>query len=196
LLPTGVKKDSIYVEGVGRLDITCIDNGMPMVLMKAADLGIEGNESVEKLNNNAALKEKLELLRAVASERMGLGDVSSRPLPKMCLLSAPRNGGAIMTRCFIPHVCHNAIGVLAAVTVATACVMPGSVAYELASVSGGNLQTLAVEHPTGAFEVQMETDPNGQDDAKVKRARILRTARLLMAGEIMIPSIVWSGDKT
>lgn len=195
LLPTGAKRDSINLEGVGQLDVTCIDNGMPMVLINAHDLGIGGNERVDDLNNNDDLKVKLESLRALAAERMGLGDVSRKPFPKMCLLASPEDGGSIMTRCFIPHVCHSAIGVLAAVTVATACVMPGSLAYELASTSAQRIQTLAIEHPTGTFEVEMETSTDAKGDTEVRRARILRTARALMSGEIMIPSRIWTGHK-
>ncbi|EME71646.1 hypothetical protein H261_01901 [Paramagnetospirillum caucaseum] len=186
LLPTGRVRD--VIDG---LEVTCIDNGMPMVLFRAADLGRTGAESVEALNADAELKARLESLRLKAGHLMGLGDVGPKNYPKMCLIAPPSAGGAVGTRCFIPHVCHDAIGVLAAVTVATACVLTGSVAEGLAVVPAGRVKTVAVEHPTGEFGVELELDP--ADPGKVVRAALLRTARLLMKGEVMIPAAIWEG---
>ncbi|KIL98109.1 FldA protein [Paramagnetospirillum magnetotacticum MS-1] len=186
LLPTGRVKD--VIDG---LEITCIDNGMPMVLFRAADMGRNGSESVEAMNADAELKARIETLRIKAGHLMGLGDVTPKNYPKMCLVAPPSTGGAVGTRCFIPHVCHDAIGVLAAVTVATACVLKGSVTEGLASVPDGRIKTVAVEHPTGEFSVELELDP--QDPEKVIRAALLRTARLLMKGEVMIPAAIWEG---
>jgi 4-oxalomesaconate tautomerase len=107
----------------------------------------------------------------------------------MCLLAAPRDGGSVCTRCFIPHVCHEAIGVLAAVTVATACVMDDSVAAGIARVPEGADKKISVEHPTGEFSVELALDP--ADPHKVVRAALLRTARLLMRGEVEIPASAW-----
>ncbi|OZI77900.1 4-oxalomesaconate tautomerase [Bordetella genomosp. 12] len=190
LLPTGQVRDRLRVAGQPDIDVTCIDNGMPMVLMRAADLQRRGDESVAELNADEALKTRLEALRLLAGERMGLGDVRDKPYPKMCLLSPPRQGGSIATRCFIPHVCHDAIGVLAAVTVATACVLPGSVADGLARLPGGARQRVPVEHPSGEFSVELELDAAGQ----VVRAALLRTARLLMRGTAYAPRPVSSGE--
>lgn len=186
LLPTGRVKD--VIDG---LEITCIDNGMPMVLFRAADMGRTGAESVEAMNGDTELKTRIEALRLKAGHLMGLGDVGAKNYPKMCLIAPPTAGGAVGTRCFIPHVCHDAIGVLAAVTVATACVLDGSVADGIAQVPAGAVKTVAVEHPTGEFSVELELDP--QDPQKVVRAALLRTARLLMKGEVMIPASVWEG---
>ncbi|WP_425436142.1 4-oxalomesaconate tautomerase [Noviherbaspirillum humi] len=190
LLPTGKVLDRIDVEGEGvapfSIDVTCIDNGMPMVLMRAADMGRTGYESVAEMNADTELKAKLEALRLAAGQLMGLGDVRDKSYPKMCLLAAPQHGGSIATRCFIPHVCHDAIGVLAAVTVGTACVLTGSVAEGLAVAGDGLVKTISVEHPTGEFSVELELDAN--DSQNVIRAALLRTARLLMRGEVMIPA--------
>lgn len=123
LLPTGQ-----VVDVINGIQVTCIDNGMPMLLMRAADLGLEGTESAQVLDADADLKARIEAIRLVAGPLMNLGDVASRTVPKMCLVSSPVNGGAINTRCFIPHKCHTSIGVLAAVSVATAVALPGSVA--------------------------------------------------------------------
>jgi 4-oxalomesaconate tautomerase len=186
LLPSGKVRD--VIDG---LEVTCIDNGMPMVLFRATDMGRTGAESVDTLNGDTALKARIETLRIKAGHLMGLGDVGPKNYPKMCLIAPPAHGGAVGTRCFIPHVCHDAIGVLAAVTVATACVLEGSVAEGIAVMPEGAVKKVAVEHPTGEFSVELELDP--ADPQKVVRAALLRTARLLMKGEVMVPSSVWEG---
>jgi 4-oxalomesaconate tautomerase len=111
----------------------------------------------------------------------------------MTLIAPPRSGGSLTTRSFIPHVCHDAIGVLAAVTVGTACVLEGSACDGVAVVPKGATKKVSVEHPTGEFSVELETDPNNPQN--VTRAALLRTARLLMRGEAMVPASVWKGQK-
>lgn len=187
LLPTGRPADTVELPGLGALRVTCIDNGMPMVLVRAADLGRTGDEGVAALDADTALKAHLEALRLRCGAVMGLGDVTAKSYPKMCLIAAPRHGGSLATRCFIPHVCHDAIGVLAAVTVATACVLDGTVADGLAAVPPGRVRTVSVEHPTGEFSVELELDGAGA----VARAALVRTARLLMRGEVLVPDEVW-----
>jgi 4-oxalomesaconate tautomerase len=191
LLPTGRVRDEVDVPGVGKIEVTCIDNGMPMVLFRAGDMGRTGYETVAQLNDDSELKTRIEALRLQSSWLMGLGDVSKKNYPKMCLISAPRAGGSISTRCFIPYVCHDAIGVLAAVTVATACVLDGSITQGIAVMPAGLVKTVSVEHPTGEFSVELGLDPN--DLQSVARAALLRTARLIMRGEVMIPATVWTG---
>jgi 4-oxalomesaconate tautomerase len=181
LLPTGKVLDVI-----DSLEITCIDNGMPMVLFKAQDVGRTGYESVAQMNADTELKARIEVLRIKAGHLMGLGDVTNNTFPKMCLVAKPSAGGSVSTRCFIPHVCHDAIGVLAAVTVATACVMEGSVCAGISSLDEGNTKTVSVEHPTGEFSVELELDPSNPQN--VTQAALLRTARLIMRGEVMVPS--------
>jgi 4-oxalomesaconate tautomerase len=195
LLPTGKVKDTVQVQGEAfaafSIDVTCIDNGMPLVIMRAADMGRTGYESVADLNADIELKAKLEALRLKVSLLMGLGDVAQKNYPKMTLIATPRDGGSISTRSFIPHVCHDAIGVLAAVTAGTACVLPGSVCEGIAVVPNGVSKTISVEHPTGEFSVELETDP--AHPQTVTKAALLRTARLIMRGEVMVPSSVWAG---
>lgn len=185
LLPTGHVRDRI--DGV---DVTCIDNGMPLVIFSAADVGRTGYESVDQINADAELKARVERLRIASGHAMKLGDVTAKNYPKMTLVAPPRAGGSIATRSFIPHVCHDAIGVLAAVTVATACVLEGSTAQAVASLPAGNLKKVSVEHPTGEFSVEIEVDPANPQN--VTRAALLRTARLLMRGEVMVPGSVWA----
>ncbi|MXN30244.1 4-oxalomesaconate tautomerase [Delftia sp. CH05] len=198
LLPTGKPRDTVTVTGEGvepfTLDVTCIDNGMPLVIFKASDVGATGQETVAELNADTDLKRRIEALRLQISQTMGLGDVSAKNYPKMTLIAPPQHGGALTTRSFIPHVCHDAIGVLAAVTVGTAVKMPGTVCEGVAQLQQGTGPlTVSVEHPTGEFSVTLDSDPAHPD--VVTKAALLRTARLLMRGEVMVPRSVWDGRR-
>lgn len=182
LLPTGHARDTI--EGV---EVTCIDNGMPVVLMRAADLGKTGYESPEELEGDASLRARVERIRLAAGSMMNLGDVAKKTVPKMCLIAPPAHGGQVSTRTFIPHRVHKAVGVLGAVSVATACALPGSVAdgvARLGTTADGAL-AVDVEHPTGFFSVQAQVEV--ADGAPVvRKAALLRTARKLMTGEVYV----------
>jgi 4-oxalomesaconate tautomerase len=173
LLPTGRAADRI--DGV---EATLIDNGMPCVILAAADFGLAGDEPPAVLDANAALKSRLESLRRAAGPMMNLGDVTDASVPKMVLVSPPRAGGAILTRSFIPHVCHKAIGVLGAVSTGTACLLPDGPAARLARRPAGNPVALSIEHPTGEFTVLATLGPDGE----VVSAGVLRTARKLADG--------------
>ncbi|MDE0006456.1 MAG: 4-oxalomesaconate tautomerase [Rhodospirillaceae bacterium] len=177
LQPTGCAVD--HVEG---LDVTCVDNGMPVVVMRAQDLGLSGTETPEWLDGNDPLKARLEALRLAIAPRMHLGNVASKSVPKLCLVSAPVNGGAVATRTFIPHVCHTSIGVLGAVSAATACLLPGSVAEGIAEVPDGETKVMDIEHPSGSLRVQLGLDAGGG----VATAGVVRTARLLFRGEVYV----------
>jgi len=195
LLPTGQVRDVVTVTGEGfvpfTLPVTCIDNGMPLVMFQAADVGCTGYETVAELNADTALKQRIEALRIQTGHLMGLGDVSAKNYPKMTLIAPPRSGGSLCTRSFIPHVCHDAIGVLAAVTVGTACVLKGSVCEGVVVMETGHEPRVSVEHPTGEFSVALGLDP--ANPQSVTRAALLRTARLIMRGEVMVPAAVWGG---
>lgn len=186
LLPTGNAKDTI-----NGIEVTCIDNGMPVVIMRASDVGKTGYEATADLESDVTLKEQINALRQAAGPLMNLGDISEKTVPKMCLISAPAKGGVINTRTFIPHRVHEAIGVLGAVSVATACAIPGSVTDGVAVAAQSD--ELKVEHPTGFFSVGMATEGEGAD-LVVLRSALLRTARKLFCGDIFIPSTVWSGS--
>ena len=175
LLPTGNATD--VIDGI---ECTLIDNGMPVVVLRAVDMGISGTEAREELEANTSLREKLETIRLIAGPMMNLGDVSEKSVPKMCMVSVAREGGALSTRTFIPHRCHASIGVLGAVSVATAATLPGSPAASVAKLPEGNLKTLVVEHPIGEMTVVIDIDENGQP----KSAALLRTARKLFDGEV------------
>lgn len=175
LLPTGRSVD--IIEGVA---VTLIDNGMPCVVMKASEVGVTGYEDRESLDANIDLKKRIEAIRLVAGPMMNLGDVTKKSVPKMMLVAPPQAGGAICVRSFIPHRAHASIGVLGAVSVATACLIDESPAADVASISDGARKTLSVEHPTGELTCVLETDASGA----VTSAALLRTARKLMDGEI------------
>ncbi len=175
LLPSGNEVDTI--NGV---EATLIDNGMPCVIMRAADFGLTGNENPQELEQNQKLKERLEAIRLKAGPLMNLGDVSDKSVPKMTLVSSPSNGGCISTRSFIPHRAHAAIGVLAAVSVATACLLQKSPAASLAQIPTGQKKALSVEHPSGEFTVLADMNENNEID----KAGVLRTARKLFDGAV------------
>ncbi|MFM2289282.1 MAG: 4-oxalomesaconate tautomerase [Pseudomonadota bacterium] len=190
LLPTGNVVD--HIEGV---DVTCIDNGMPVVLIAAASLGKTGHESPAELEADATLKARVERIRLALGPRMNLGDVAKATVPKMSLVAPPAAGGHLLTRTFIPHRVHEAIGVLGAVSVATAVVLPGSVAARVAGpvTARDGACTLGIEHPTGFFSVDMQVEGAGQS-FRVRRAALLRTARKLMRGEVFVPSAAFQTE--
>ena len=181
LLPTGHVVDRI--EGV---DVTCIDNGMPVVVMRAADVGRTGYESRDELDADTELKARVEAIRLKAGPMMKLGDVKDQTVPKMILVATPRSGGAISTRSFIPHRAHATIGVFAALSVATACLLPGSPAHDVAAIPEGRTKLMLVEHPTGASPVSIETEVES-GSITVKEAAIISTARALFTGHVLVP---------
>ena len=177
LLPSGNCVDAIDgIEG------TMIDNGMPVVVLRAEDIGITGKESRDDLDANSELKEKLESIRLQAGPIMNMGDVSDKSVPKMTVVSPPAIGGTISTRTFIPHRCHASIGVLGALSVASACVLPGTPANAIATVPDGASKILPVEHPIGETTIVVEMGDNGE----IESAAILRTARKLFDGTVFV----------
>jgi len=175
LLPTGNAAD--IINGVA---VTCIDNGMPCVVMKAADVGITGYEDRDWLDNAAELKARIEAIRLIVGPMMNLGDVKDKSVPKMMLVAPPRHGGAVTVRSFIPHRAHATIGVLGAVSVATACLIAGSPAAEVAVIPAGDRKLLSVEHPTGEMSCVLQANDAGD----ITSSALLRTARKLMDGTV------------
>ena len=173
LLPTGNFTD--ILDGV---ESTLIDNGMPCVILKASDFGITGQESRDQLELNTEIKSAIESIRLQAGSLMKLGNVTKKSVPKMTLISEPFNGGALNTRSFIPHRAHSSIGVFAAITVATACAIPDTVAASLAQLPHSGVYE--IEHPSGCTKVQLELDDNGV----IERTGVIRTARKLMDGTV------------
>jgi 4-oxalomesaconate tautomerase len=176
LFPTGNFSDV-----VNGLRVTMVDNGMPVVMIDARDLGLKGDESIEALEANATLKKTIEALRLAVGPLMNLGDVKDKTVPKMTIVSPPKAGGILNTRSFIPHRVHDAVGVLAAASVATAANIAGAVGHDIAVIPKGQRRLCEVEHPTGTMGVEVVLD----DDPNVlvpKSTSIMRTARLLFSG--------------
>jgi 4-oxalomesaconate tautomerase len=175
LLPTGNRVDQL--DGV---DVTLVDNGMPVVVMRAADLDITGYESPADLEANVELRRRIEAIRLAAGPLMGLGDVTDATVPKLTMVAPPLEGGSLSTRTFIPHRCHDAIGVLGAVSVATAALLDGTpAAAVLGPVEDG---VVVVEHPTGTFDAAVDVAVGSDGAVTVGRSGIIRTARKLMDG--------------
>lgn len=178
LLPTGSSVDEI--DGIA---LTLIDNGMPVAVLRADAVGISGYESPQELEANTELRDTIEAIRLQAGVLMNLGDVRETTVPKLSLVAPPQAPGAsISTRTFIPHRCHEAIGVLGAVSVATAAMIPGTPAHEVTSAPPTS--TIGIEHPTGVFETTIELSIDEQNTAHVQRAGIVRTTRKLFDGQV------------
>ncbi len=175
MLPSGNSVD--HIDGV---NVTLIDNGMPCVVMKASDVGATGYESREELDAADDLKARLESIRLAVGELMNLGDVSDKTVPKVMLVAPPRHGGVVTVRSFIPHRAHASIGVLGAVTVATACLIEGSPAADVTEIPGGGRKSMSIEHASGETTCVIELDAN----SAVLSSAILRTARKLMDGKV------------
>jgi 4-oxalomesaconate tautomerase len=182
LLPTGHVVD--VIDGI---EVTCVDNGMPVVVARASDLAITGYETAEELTGLAGLADRVQSLRMAAGKLMGLGDVPELSVPKTTLVSPPVDGGTICTRTFVPVRPHTAIGVLGAISAATALLLPGGVGADLAELRTKTVSTktsvIDVEHPTGHLLVEVDVD-TGQDPPLVRGAGVVRTARKLFDGTV------------
>ncbi len=184
VFPTGRRIDSI--DGIA---LTCIDAAMPLVIIRASDLGVHGGESPAELDSNTALLERLEFLRRAAGKLMGLGDVSDSVIPKPVLISAGDSADSITSRYFTPRRCHASHAVTGAIGVASAFALPGTVASR--GVTGAGVGNISVLHPSGRIDVEVDVEGSG-DAAQIKRASLLRTARKILQGELHIPDYVMS----
>ena len=179
LLPTGKAVDRI--DGIS---VTCVDNGMPVVVMRASDFGKTGYESPGELEQDEALKSRVESIRIQAGPMMNLGDVTGKTVPKMSLIAPPRHGGVVATRTFIPHRVHQSIGVLGAASVAAACCVTESVVEGVTDTATGG--EMDIEHPTGRFTVDIGISER-EGCHVITRSALLRTARKLMDGTVYVP---------
>ena len=180
LFPTGKPRDAF--DGVA---LTCIDAAMPLVIGRARDFGVSGYESADELNANAALLARIEALRRVAGERMGLGDVAASVIPKFALLAAPRAGGHIAARYFVPWKCHPSYAVTGAICTGACVLAGGTVAAGLGrAVNAG--QPLTIEHPAGALEMVFDYSGGGDGELTLHSAGVVRTARKLFHGMVCV----------
>lgn len=187
LLPSGN-----LIDRIDGIDVTCMDVAMPMVIARAADFGLTGHESAEALNEDAAFFARMEAVRIAAGRAMGMGEVARSVTPKFGLLAPPRDGGAVAARYFMPWKTHPAMAVTGAQCLACCVLTPGTVADGIAAVPRGRPATVTLEHPTGRIDVVVDCE---RTDAGItlRSAGLVRTARLLARGEVMVPRSVWSG---
>ncbi len=187
LLPSGMLRD--VIDGI---DITCMDVAMPIAIARAADFGLTGYETVEELDANRDFFARMEPIRQEAGRRMGMGDVSKSVTPKFALLSPPRFGGTVTARYFMPWNCHPTMAVTGAQCLASCVLTPGSVAQGLFAPPQGKPALVLIEHPSGTIDVTVDYD-HGPEGFRLNSAGLLRTARLLARGEVMIPQEIWDG---
>jgi 4-oxalomesaconate tautomerase len=187
VFPTGQ-----LVDRFAGTDVSCVNAGMPVVLVRAGDLELDGDEAPEALEADVRLRTTIEAIRLAAGPAMGLGEVADTTVPKITIVSPPRHGGDVTTRTFIPHRVHAAIGVLGAVSVAAGVRAPGTVAFRAGGEQAGlDGQRIRIEHPSGTFDVSVELRGDGPQ-TRLRRSAVVRTARKLSDG------LVWprSGKAT
>ena len=185
LFPTGRR-----IEVIDGLELTCIDAAMPLMVLRAADLGLSGRERPEALDANTSLLTRIEALRLEAGQRMGLGDVSDSVVPKPVLVSSGETSTSVTSRYFTPHRCHASHAVTGAIGVTTAFALPGTVASGPAL--GPGCHDLAVLHPAGRIDVQVTLQGEG-DAATVQAAALVRTTRKILQGVLHLPGYVFPG---
>lgn len=190
LLPTGALRD--VIDGI---EVTCMDVAMPMVIARAADFGLSGYETVEDIDANRAFYDRMEPIRIAAGKRMGMGDVSGSVTPKFGLLAAPRDGGTICARYFMPKSCHPTMAVTGSQCLASCVLTPGTVAEGLFDAPQGSPALVMIEHPSGKIDVTVDHE-NGADGFQLRSAGLLRTARLLARGEVFVPPHIWAGHRS
>ncbi|BAZ81273.1 4-oxalomesaconate tautomerase [Sphaerospermopsis kisseleviana CS-549] len=186
LLPTGYTSEEI--EGV---QVTCIDVAVPMAIAQAQAFGKTGYETKTELDADTAFLQKIEVIRRLAGERMGLGNVANSVIPKFAIIAPPRQGGSITSRYFVPDTCHAAHAVTGAICVASSTLLPGSVADGIAKVTDSQQQNIIIEHPSGKLEISLVIHQEGSEIV-IERAGVIRTARLLFSGNVYVSSHLWT----
>ena len=187
LLPTGKPRD--VIDGV---EVSCVDIAMPIVMMRAADMGKTGYETAVELDSDRALMDRMEGIRRKAGVLMGMGDVSKNVVPKIALLAQPRQGGTISSRYFVPETCHKSHPVTGTVCISAACAIPGTLAAEIAPLKPAPQGMVKIEHPSGMILIDLDADfSNGKQE--LRRAALVRTARRIFEGLVNVPSKIWAG---
>ncbi len=188
LLPTGAPVD--MVDGI---EISCVDVAVPMIIVRAGDMGKTGYESKAELDGDKDFLARLEAIRMEASERMGMGDPTGRVVPKFCIISEPRSGGNINARYFVPNECHATFPLVGGMCLAAASIISGTVTDGVGLVEDSSSQSIRIEHPAGKLETIIECDSPGATP-EIERVGFVRTARRIMDGKIYIPGSVWDGQ--
>jgi 4-oxalomesaconate tautomerase len=187
MLPTGKPLD--VIDGV---EVSCVDIAMPIVLMRAEAFGKSGHETAVELDADRELIARMEAIRIKAGVLMGMGDVSKSVVPKIALLSKPRYGGTIASRFFVPETCHKAHPVTGTVCIASACAVPGTIASQIAPLPQAPQGMIRIEHPQGMIVIDLDvTFTDGKEE--MRRAALIRTARRIFEGNVLVPTKVWAG---
>ena len=187
LLPTGSPLDTI--DGV---EVSCVDVAMPVMLMRAEAFGKTGHEPATVLDADKEFMQRMEAIRLEAGVLMGMGDGSKSVTPKVALLAKAKDGGAIATRYFVPDACHKALAVTGTVCLASACATPGTLASQIANVKPAPQGIIEIEHPSGRIAIDLDADfTNGKQE--LRRAALVRTARRIFEGNVLVPERVWAG---
>lgn len=182
LLPTGNLVDTI-----GGLEVTCMDVAMPMVIARAEAFGLTGHETVAELEANRDFYKRMEAIRVEAGRRMGMGDVVKSVTPKFGILAPPRRGGVIAARYFMPWTCHPSLAVTGSQCLAACTLLPGTIASGLGVIPSGRPALMKIEHPMGLIEVTVDYELDHAGAFAFKSAGLVRTARLIARGEVMLP---------
>jgi 4-oxalomesaconate tautomerase len=189
LLPTGNVRELI-----AGIEVTLIDVAVPMIIVPAEAVGKTGYETKAELDADPALIGRLEKMRNEAGRRMGLGDTTDLVVPKPVLVARPAKGGAIASRDFVPYNCHATYSVTGSMALSAACVLPGTVASDLAVLPDGQVKTIIIEHPSGVIKIEVEASGTNLADFELRQASLIRTCRKLFEGLICIPSRIWTGQ--
>lgn len=186
-LPTGNLIDRF--DGV---DVTCMDVAMPMAIARADAFGLTGYETVSELNENRDFFARMEAVRIQAGEAMGIKDVATSVTPKFGLLAPARDGGTVAARYFMPWTAHPTMAVTGAQCLASCVLTPGTVAAGLAAIPNVSPAPITLEHASGTIDVLVDYALNN-DGITLNSAGLVRTARLLARGEVMVPKRIWEG---
>lgn len=185
LFPTGKKID--VIEGI---NVSCVDVSVPLIIIPARELGIKGDESPDVLNKNKTLLNQIELIRRKIAIRANLGDVSSKVIPKISIISKPKKSGTITSRYFIPHQCHSTHAVTGSLALSAAIKIQGTTANRMLETeclnSSKELERIIIEHPAGKIQTEFAIK-EVNDKYVIKKSSIIRTARLLFKGELILP---------
>jgi len=190
LFPTG--KPMEQIDGI---DVTLVDAAMPVMIMRAEDIGKTGYETAAELAADDAFFARVEPMRREAGRRMGLGDVSGMVVPKIIIAAPPRGDGNIASRYFVPDKPHETHAITGGIALAYACLAEGTVVYPLARpLEAGDRPKFSIEHPVGQLHLTLTLGDNG-DGVEIEAAGIIRTARMIMQGGVMIPERILPREK-
>lgn len=178
-LPTGKA-----LEVIDNIPVTLVDYSVPMMLIAAESLGLNGDESAEEIDGDAVLLNRIEHMRLQAGERMGLGDVSDKVIPKVSLLSTPKDGGTICSRYLMPRDCHKSHAITGAMCLASACYLSDSIPAQIIGSHFSNDEKIVLEHPSGKIDLSVVLNTKAQAK-KIDSIAVVRTARRLFEGSII-----------